>query len=317
MKTKKIINAAILSLGITLGVVHTASACTSMNPVAETATLGTYIVQRDTPIGTVIASVKSVAVGGTIYGNCNTPGTVYTKMVYGTATKSSISDVYLTNIPGIGIRAKLYGGYSTFNSPATVTVENVGKATYINNSGSSVELILIGTPSSGTLTPGRVGVVTFNETPTIESYVLNIAGGTINAVDCSITNKNINITLDDVLAADLTSINSTAKPKDFDPGLNCQSGAKVNVKLTGTKNTDTSAPGVLQLSNAGSAGVAKGVGIQMLYNHEPLELNKNILLKTSNGGQETFTFTAQYFQTQSTVTTGSANATTTLEITYQ
>ncbi|MNH37426.1 Fimbria adhesin protein precursor [compost metagenome] len=87
--------------------------------------------------------------------------------------------------------------------------------------------------------------------------------------------------------------------------------------MTGTQNTDTSTTGVLQLTNAGAANVAKGVGIQILYNNTPLALNNNIVLKTSAGGQETFPFVAQYYQTRNPVSTGSANATMTLNLTYQ
>ncbi|QLK62951.1 fimbrial protein [Enterobacteriaceae bacterium Kacie_13] len=316
MKKINSVTLIILFFWLIFGCVYNVSACTSQNPVAESATFGSYIVQKDTPVGTVIASTKSVAVGGLTFGNCLSSGTVFTKMVYGAATKSSLKDVYLTNIPGIGIRSKLYGTYAYFNAPPTGTSQG-GGATFTNTSGSTVELIAIGPVSSGELTPGPVGVVYFNETPTINSYTVNISGGTINSAECSITNKNINITLDDVLEADLTSVNSTAKPKSFDLGLDCKTGAKVNVKLTGVANTDTSAAGVLQLSNAGGTGVAKGVGIQIIYNNAPLDLNKNIVLITSNGGQEALPFTAQYFQTKSTVTTGSANATATLEVTYQ
>ena len=51
----------------------------------------------------------------------------------------------------------------------------------------------------------------------------------------------------------------------------------------------------------------------------PLKLDNNIVLKTSAGGQEfpPGTFTARYFQTKDNVTAGSANATATLNITYQ
>jgi type 1 fimbria pilin len=40
-------------------------------------------------------------------------------------------------------------------------------------------------------------------------------------------------------------------------------------------------------------------------------------LKNSAGGQETFPITARYIQTKDKVTAGSANATATLNITYQ
>lgn len=312
----KIITSVLLGLGSIFSFIHQASACIGYSTVYETATFGNITVQRDTPIGSVIAKASSPITYMKTWGDCKTQGTVYLKMMYGTPTKSSISDVYLTNIPGIGIRSMLYGSYAYFNSPSTAKSQG-NSASFSDSSGTTVELVMIGPVSSGQLESGPVGEVSFDQNPSWPAYQISISGGTINAVDCNIANKNINVTLDDILAVDLKAINSTAKPKNFDPGLDCKAGAKINVKLTGVKNTDTSALGVLQLTNAGSAGVAQGVGIQVLYNNVPLELNKNMLLKTSAGGLETFPFTVQYYQTKDTVTTGSANATATLEMTYQ
>lgn len=63
--------------------------------------------------------------------------------------------------------------------------------------------------------------------------------------------------------------------------------------------------------------MAKGVGVQLLYNGSPFILNNRIVLKRSSGGQETFPLTARYYQTKTAVTTGKANASATLDLTYQ
>ncbi|MCL6720425.1 fimbrial protein [Klebsiella sp. T2.Ur] len=100
-------------------------------------------------------------------------------------------------------------------------------------------------------------------------------------------------------------------------GLNCDVGANINVSLSGTQNPDISDSSVLALTGQGGAGVAKGVGVQIVYNGAPLMLNNRIVLKTSSGGQETFPLTARYYQTRTTVSTGTANASATLNLTYQ
>ena len=64
-------------------------------------------------------------------------------------------------------------------------------------------------------------------------------------------------------------------------------------------------------------GTAEGVGVQLVYNTIPLQLNNRILLKQSAGGQEAFPLTARYYQTRAVVKPGSANATATLNVTYQ
>ncbi|WP_232785323.1 MULTISPECIES: fimbrial protein [unclassified Serratia (in: enterobacteria)] len=54
-----------------------------------------------------------------------------------------------------------------------------------------------------------------------------------------------------------------------------------------------------------------------MYNNTPLNIGSKLVLKTSAGGIETFPFKARYYQTLSTISPGSANATATLDITYQ
>jgi len=140
---------------------------------------------------------------------------------------------------------------------------------------------------------------------------------TIVASTCTTSTTNIQITLDDILASKMNSVGSTYNPKNFNVGLNCDPGARVSATLRGNDNPDTSADGVLQLSNAGSDDVADGVGIQILSNSIPMPLDKLMPLKTFTGTQETLPFTVQYYQTKSEIKTGKANATATLEITYQ
>ncbi|MDU7775121.1 MAG: fimbrial protein, partial [Citrobacter sp.] len=93
--------------------------------------------------------------------------------------------------------------------------------------------------------------------------------------------------------------------------------ANINVTLTGTQNPDTTDDSVLELSNQGDDKVAAGIGVQLLYNDTPLELNKMLNLKRSAGGQEPFPITARYIQTKDKVRAGQANATATLNLTYQ
>ena len=101
-------------------------------------------------------------------------------------------------------------------------------------------------------------------------------------------------------------------------GLNCDPGANINVELAGTQNPDAPADAsVLALTGQGGPETAGGVGVQIVYNDVPLQLNNRIVLKKSAGGQETFPLVARYYQTKSQVKPGSANATATLNITYQ
>ena len=99
--------------------------------------------------------------------------------------------------------------------------------------------------------------------------------------------------------------------------LSCDANANVNIMLAGVKNPDSSKDSVLSLSNQGQPGVADGVGIEILYDGQPLELNKLLNLMRSNGGQEILPITAHYYQTKSQVKPGNANGIATLNLTYQ
>nr|WP_269815932.1 fimbrial protein [Serratia odorifera] len=189
-------------------------------------------------------------------------------------------------------------------------------STYVNSSYAvGIALYKTGPTGSGAITTGRVGRVGYKGIRWITS--INVSGGTIKTVACSLNASNIQVPLGDVLATEFTGVGTTLKPKAFNVGLACDANAKINVSLGGTQSAESSDSSILQLTNAGSDGVAKGVGVQLLYNNTPLKLNQLLALKTSAGGQETFPFTAHYYQTAANITAGSANATATLNISYQ
>ncbi|MFQ0830816.1 fimbrial protein [Serratia fonticola] len=263
-------------------------------------------VQRDAPVGSTIGSYYLPQTSGDPW-YCVNNGTVYYQAVLFT-TASNIPGVLQTNVPGVGMKAY-------YSSPANPYSWPSGSSGWLGMGYGMRDIIKTGPITSGQISSGTFGIVYGDDR--ITAYTFNFTGAMVTVLACSINTPQIQVPLEDVAAGSLTSIGTTAKPKVFNLGLSCDAGARVNVKMTGTQNTDTGANGVLQLSGAGSAGVATGVGIQILYNNSPLALNNNIVLKASTGGQETFPFVARYYQTKSTVTTGDANATATLNLTYQ
>lgn len=277
---------------------------------------GNTTVQRYLPIGSVIATAKALNTVSNII-TCTTPTVTTLNKGALFSTQSSIAGVYNTNISGVGIN---YIAVSPYWLPATgPTIMSGGRMDSYLMGANLYQLVKTGPIPSGAYNLGSGLFLNVSVNGFGVAWRANISSGIVNSVACTLTNNSINVPMDNVLGTSFTAIGTVAKPKAFDVGLSCDAGARVNVQMSGTKNTDTSAVGVLQLTNAGAAGVAKGVGIQILYNGTPLALNNNLLLKTSTGGQETFTFTAQYYQTKAaaSVTPGSANTTMTLDITYQ
>lgn len=149
---------------------------------------------------------------------------------------------------------------------------------------------------------------------------VGMGNNTIIPVACSLTTPNLNFPIGDILASKFgTSVGTipSGAQNTQNLGLNCDAGANINVTLQGAQNPDVSTTSVLALTGQGNADVAQGVGVQLLYNGSPLVLNNRIVLKQSSGGQETFPITARYYQTKTSVATGKANASATLDLTYQ
>ena len=63
--------------------------------------------------------------------------------------------------------------------------------------------------------------------------------------------------------------------------------------------------------------IAPSRGIIYDRNGTPLALNTRLPLTVAAGGQQTFPLTARYYQTKTTVEPGTANASATLNLTYQ
>lgn len=262
---------------------------------------------------------------------------VYWRLQVNSAPIAGYTDVYPTNIDGIGVRYNfaIFEGTWSFcpmnyddhisNSTRIYTCPLPKNTTLGFSVGASLQFVKTRPNVSS-------GVITTIPSVT-SSYSLNNQSGqqelnpvcsgsgsvTVTAQACAINNSSIAVPLDPVLADSFTGAGTTKGDRTFTIDLNCDAGARINASLSGTQSAETANDSILALSGAGMSGVASGIGIQLLYGNTPLKLNNNIVLKTSTGGQEfpPGAFTARYFQTKNNVTAGSANATATLNITYQ
>lgn len=279
----------------------------------------TLVVQRDAPAGSVIWDSGWV-MGGLTSVRCTSTGNTYSSGYVNPITPvSGYQGVYATSNSSIGVRTY----FTNAADVATGEVVLYPRATspispndYVPQSNYRVQLISLEELHNGDITINSKANVTYSGMVT-NSLNFSRSSLIVNALSCSVNTNNLFVLLDSIYINDLTAIGKTANRKSFTVGLTCDSGARINAQMVGTQNTDTSEKGVLQLTKETSPGVAKGVAIQILYNDAPLALNQNSLLKTSLGGQETFTFYAQYYQTKATVYPGLVNTTATLEITYQ
>lgn len=242
------------------------------------------------------------------------------QMMYLGALGSGTNGVFNTNVTGVGISGYYYSATYPFQSPATTWTFAGGGGLNVGDAVTVFKLIKTGDITSGVLSNTLVGKVFYSGSPTVDTVDVMMGNSTVTQLTCSITTPTLAFPIGDILKSQFGSsvgFIPSAAQNTQNLGLNCDAGANINVSLSGTQNPDVGTTSVLALTGQGGANVAKGVGVQILYNSTPLVLNNRIALKTSSGGQETFPLTARYYQTKTTVATGTANASATLNITYQ
>lgn len=273
-------------------------------------TPGNVIVQRDVPVGSVIYS-SSTASGADLLECDGTTNTNYYRMTYLGGEATSINHAYATNIPGVAIAVDLAWGFLD-NPPST---DNTGTGA-VKMPPIKYKLYKTGDIQSGKFSSGEIGTWTVSG---ITPLKINMIGGAVTQVTCSITTPNLTFPIGDVSKEDFgTSPGFTpAKTSTQNLGLDCDKFANINVTLNGQQNPDVSDASVMALNNQGDANTAQGVGVQLLYNGQPLSINTRLALKTSSGGKESLPLTARYYQTRNTVTVGEANTSATLTLTYQ
>jgi type 1 fimbria pilin len=295
-----------------------AGTCTTITPQESTLSIGTITVQRDVAVGTVLFSRNATLTGSYLTG-CTNPLMLGFSMRYLNATPSTYGNhVYNTNVNGIGVR---FSSGNYFENP-TNTFSYTAQASYVEWWGGKIELIVTGPVASGSLTPGVLGVVMLQDSDGVyrDGLTTTLLDGTINVLACSITTPQLTFPIGDISAATFGSTVGTTPAgaqNTQNLGLNCDPGANVNVSLSGIQNPDVATTSVLALTGQGNTGTAKGVGVQLLYNGTPITLNTRLPLNVAMGGQQAFPLTARYYQTQATVEPGTANASATLNLTYQ
>jgi len=295
-----------------------AGTCTTITPQESTLSIGTITVQRDVAVGTVLFSRNATLTGSYLTG-CTNPLMLGFSMRYLNATPSTYGNhVYNTNLNGIGVR---FSSGNYFENP-TNTFSYTAQASYVEWWGGKIELIVTGPVASGSLTPGVLGVVMLQDSDGVyrDGLTTTLLDGTINVLACSITTPQLTFPIGDISAATFGSTVGTTPAgaqNTQNLGLNCDPGANVNISLSGIQNPDVATTSVLALTGQGNTGTAKGVGVQLLYNGTPITLNTRLPLNVATGGQQAFPLTARYYQTQTTVEPGTANASATLNLTYQ
>lgn len=307
------------------------SECTTQNTAVNFP--ASVSIQRDAPVGTILATVQT-----STNITCDSKGSngisdgswgVYSSSTNQDYGNSTLAQYRKTPNEGLGFYWSNLNSYSKTSQVMTLSAINNSTKNYrgIALDGTTTftdtwKLVKTGEMKSGII---NLPAITMEYQTLVSKqdkgalFTYNFTPIALNVLACSILNSSINVALDPINVNRFTSLGMTDGDKKFTIGLDCDAGARINVSLSGTQNADTSNNSVLALNNSDSPGSATGVGIQLLYDNNPLKLGDHIALKTSSGGNEfpVNAFTARYYQTKAIATAGEANTTATLNLTYQ
>lgn len=305
-----------------------------------TVNYGNIIVQRDAPQGQAISNeiFGSLAHAWTCKatGGEGSSAGIKSGLLSYAFTSSNGRRVFNTNLPGVGISLGFYkdttAGAARYSGTNFIGGDNFMTISWssnaddldINDFQPIIQFWKTGNITSGSVTGQLASFIAYTAQyrggEMAGEIPINAGTGSITQVACSINTPSIIFDIGEVLASRFGTEIGTTPPegqKTKNLIMDCDPEANINVMLTGVKNPDVNDDSVLALTGQNTAGVASGVGVQLIYNNMPLTLDSRIVMKRSSGGQEMFPLTARYYQTATTVTTGTANAAATLNLTYQ
>ncbi|MEP8981187.1 fimbrial protein (plasmid) [Enterobacter hormaechei] len=292
-------------------------------PGTITFNVGHIDVPLNAAVGDVLTTVTATETGGVADGCSLTDADAYSRYTTGSPTGLkylNVNDIYSTNVPGVGFAICFRSCDSSSNTGwfPFVSNNNVVVGSHLDfgmNYTWYYVLVVTGPVSTGTLESGQYGDIGVDSMSIVK---INVTGDLIKSVDCTLDSSNIQVNLGDSQESNANSIGYTFNSQDFNIGLTCDRNANITATLDGTPDLDANDKSVLSLSDPGSTQTASGVGAQIIYNGTPLEIGQPINLMTIEGKTKAaLAFTARYYQTREKITAGEANATATINLTYQ
>ncbi|NDO83577.1 hypothetical protein CJP72_23335 [Citrobacter sp. NCU1] len=241
---------------------------------------------------------------------------------------------YATNIPGIGIRIYYYtmAAYqSEPTSPEQTAIKmnftlSCGYSCYYQNRNAAIKVELV---KVGTVTGISGGSLTFTKSNfMVADNLLSDSTAALDLVDLKIT-ATITANTCDVDATSPTRVDlepgaanmlphkgATTGDTPFEIRLKCTGETDVNLLLDGEEDPDATGQGVLAIKKTTES--AKGIGLQLLYNNLPVELEKEFSTGMSEEGIFTIPLTARYYRTtEIPVKAGDISATVVYSLTYK
>lgn len=147
---------------------------------------------------------------------------------------------------------------------------------------------------------------------------INLAPLTIISSGCDVVNNNINVPMGSVAKSSFNGVGSVSPDSinDFNIDLSCDPVSPIKIKFDGVADSSQTA-GTITLNNANDTNTAKGYGIQVKYQNQPIKLGQLMTISEKNNGAGNYSIPleAGYIQISDTTTAGKADGT--LQFTMQ
>ncbi|MEQ0274292.1 fimbrial protein [Klebsiella sp. CN_Kp100] len=303
---------------------------------------GSVTVQRDVAVGQPFTD-WIYSNSGVAYQNCNYDSQLQYNIENGIKSYNGRSSglsyngeaVFDTNLPGVGfvvegnaqVGSQAWIGWQGIK--AGTSEKSVVKTSHNNGDRPAftdqmrIRLIKTGNIQTGALS-GNAGYFYAGVRETANwstEQPVSFAGGQITSVACSVTTNPVDVSLGDHNKNEFSGVGTTTSWKTFTIGLDCDQNARINVRIDPAAGAVGSMTDVMKLDNAGSSSTASGVGVQLWFQPNggsAVKFGQETFYWTSpQGGMETVQLQARYYQTEQTITPGTANATATFTLTYK
>jgi type 1 fimbria pilin len=298
----------------------------------------TITVSRNMPAGQTIKQYTVTNSGTNKISNCDKNGKMYNityKPLTSAVPVSGQPGVYETGLRGIGYKIETRLNDSYINDGAdwhlidgTVTAHDSTYNTswapyYYPEATYRLSLVTTNDPidqGSFTQMNGQIAQVLFDSTVTTSLTVSNASAVVVKSISCNTASNVMPLNLGKVSVDDANSgVGKVFGTQPFSLVFNCDPGVKVTGVLAGVQDPNTSDSSVFALDAASHK--ADGVGVQFSYKLMPIKSGVPFVIGSTNPGTGTvqlpFNFETAYFQTKSTVTAGTANATVVMNLTYE
>lgn len=306
---------------------HAATTCDSAD-LPYNINVGTLSVPTTLDTGSVIpGSAKTHTVSGSCTGTLANHTLI--ACYYGTGAEvPGMPGVYATNIDGIGIELLNSSGQVVRGTGYTCDSSATPVGSVSSDSGQTFSFTyterLIKTAShigAGTVSSAQdpFGFGVYNSVGISGARNTSYYSTTISerTATCSIDPLNLTVTLGDFPVSQFTHLGSYTAWKSFNITATCTESVNLTASVTSANGYNSQYPDVLNLTPG--SGSATGIGVRMLLDGVDLRYNYPIPVggSTEPNVPDVIPFSVQYYQTNATVTAGTANTVATIDLEYQ